>query len=102
MKRQRSDPRTQEGEFVSVTNFSPREQDRDEKGEKLPKTKDRISKVIDLPKRAPRPELVKMKEIGDLRIEVLAADLTRGAESFSKMDPYVICETSDIRIRTKQ
>ena len=43
-----------------------------------------------------------MKEIGHLRIEILAAELTRGEEHFSGKDPYVICETSDIRIRTLQ
>ena len=43
-----------------------------------------------------------MKEIGHLRIEILAAELTRAEEHFNGKDPYVICETSDIRIRTLQ
>ena len=83
----------------AVHTFPP---NKDAKGELMPKTKEVISTVIDLPNRAPRPELFQMKEIGHLRIEVLKAELTRGEENFSKMDPYVICETSDIRIRTLQ
>ena len=86
-------------EFVVVPSFAPKD---DIKGNvPLPKKKSDLAKVIDLPTREPRADLADMTEIGSLRIEILEGVLTRDTNATTKMDPYVICETQELRIRTK-
>jgi len=43
----------------------------------------------------------RMATTGTLRLEVIEARLTRDTEFFSKMDPYVVIETRQQKLRTK-
>jgi hypothetical protein len=71
---------------------------------KLPKAKIDLASVISyLPEqtRQQQIDIGNAKDIGNMRIEIVEARLTLESEWTSKRDPYVVCETQELRIRTR-